>query len=281
MKLNLTLSSAQVAIARKPELGWESEVYFAAESCVELGTVLCTTAAVGEYTPAGGLGIPTGGRDVLLRCLSPCAGTGGAMAVTFNVTLDDDSADTAVATFQIPTYTDAVNLNFFPIGCCSDFVPTTVGNVAKKIKTIGTLVSVANMTAGNRFQLYCVPNSASFNYISCTTSKAGKFNLPKVIEIPSGNNAAAFTKSGRSESNMVSIGFKDRGVLEQLNRFTGAQGTIRLDVIKDATVLSNRILYSGVYIFPSTERGDGDDVVEAKTEGPYEQFLYGYARVSG
>lgn len=281
MKLNLAITLAQVATARKPEIGVESQVYFAPENCQLLGTLTALTSSTGEYVSAGGAAIPTGGRDLLVRCLSPnLLGVGGAMAITFNVTLEGDLADTAVATFHLPTWSAAGSLNQFPIGICSDFVPATPANVAKKVTAVGTLVSVANMTPGNKFQIYTTPNLADFVYIDATTSKGGQFNLPGIVEIPDGYNAAGYTKLGRSESNKLAIGFRDRGYLEQLNRFNGCQGTIRMDVVKDGSVLAQRFLYSGYFVRAAAERGDGDDVVEAKSEGPYDQFLIGYPRAS-
>lgn len=281
MKLNLAITLAQVAAARKPEIGVESQVYFAPENCQLLGTVTALTATTGTYVSAGGAAIPTAGRDVVIRCLSPdLIGVGGVMALTFNVTYEGAISDTAVATFDLPTWSGAGSLNRFPIGICTDFVPTTVGNAAKKITAIGTLVSVANMTPGNAFQLYSTPLTADFVFIDASTSKGGAFNLPSIVEIPDGYNAAGYTKLGRSESNKLSIGFRDRGYLEQLNRFNGSQGTIRMDIVKDGSVLAQRLLYSGYFVRASTERGDGDNIVEAKTEGPYDQFLIGYPRAS-
>jgi hypothetical protein len=166
-------------------------------------------------------------------------------------------------------------------------VPTTGTNAAKKIISLGlvatptdVVVSCANMTVGNTFQVYSTPLDADFVFIDATTSKGGQFNLPSIVEIPDGYNAAGYTKLGRSESNKLSIGFRDRGYLEQLNRFNGCQGTLRMDVIKDGAVLSQRLLYSGYFVRSATERGDGDDLVEAKAEGPYDQFLIGYPRAS-
>ncbi len=281
MKLNLAITLAQVAVARKPEIGVESQVYFAPENCQIMGTFQALTATTGEYISAGGSGIPAAGRDVVIRCLSPdLIGVGGAMAITFNVTYEGTITDTAVATFHLPSWSAAGSLNRFPIGICSDLVPTTIGNAAKKITAIGTVVSCANMTPGNKFQVYTTPLLEDFVFIDATTSKGGQFNLPSIVEIPDGYNAAGYTKLGRSESNKLSIGFRDRGYLEQLNRFNGSQGTIRMDIVKDGSVLAQRLLYSGYFVRSSTERGDGDDHVDAKAEGPYEQFLIGYPRAS-
>lgn len=281
MKLNLAMTALQVERAREPEIGTESHVYFADENCILLGTLLCTAAAVGAFSSAGGVGIPTGGRDLALRCMSPeVTGNGSsAMTATFNAILDDDAADTVVATFHVPTYTPSTK-NIFPMGMATDFTPTTPANAGKKVKTLGTLVSVANMSPGNQFEIITIPNDADFTYIDCTTSKAGQFNYPAIVEIPCGTNPAAYTKLGRGDSNPLSVGFRDRGPLEQLNRFAMRKGTCRIDVVKGGNITSARILYGGWIPRPATSRGDGNDVAEATAEGPYERFLTGYPRVT-
>ena len=59
MHLNLSLTPSQIPVARKPELGVESKVYFAPERGVLLGTVLATAAALAEYPrPVGSASRP-------------------------------------------------------------------------------------------------------------------------------------------------------------------------------------------------------------------------------
>ncbi len=280
MKLNLSITAAQVDSARKPELGWESKAYFAPENCILVASVLATAAAVGELTSAGGLGIPVAGRDLLCRVSSAfAAGAGGNMTVKIGVTMDDDTVDTATATFQVPTYT-ASSVNQFPMGVSSDFVPDTIGNIAKKIKTITGLTSVTNQTPGNAFELYTTPESATFVYIDVTRSKGGALNLPGYVEIPDRLNPAAFVKLGRGESNKIKLEYETRGALEQLGRFNGSTGTLRLDVLKDDKVLSERIMFTDYIVRANGDRGDGNDVVKNTSEGPYQRFFIGYARVA-
>lgn len=279
MKCNLAVTTAQVDTARKPEIGLESKVFFAPENCVLRGTLDCSAAAVGVYTSAGGADIPVAGRDVIVRVNSPkCMGVVGAMAVTFNVTLEGSIVDTATATFDLPTWSGAGILNLFPIGICADLVPTTPANLTKKVMIVGTLVSVANMTVGNQFQLYTTPLTPDFIEIEAVTTKGGAFNLPEPVPIASGRNPAMWMKLGRGTIEKLSIGFADRGYLEQLNRFNGSQGTIRIDAVKDGYVTAQRLIYSGWFVRCSTDRGDGDAVADAKAEGSYEQFMIGYMR---
>lgn len=280
MKLNIAVAAADVAIARSPLIGEDVVVRFAPEVCTLLGQVRTTGATAGTYTSAGGLQIPTGGRDVQVRIAgNKCRGvTGSAMTVTFDVTLDDDSSDTATATFHIPTWATEQG-NLFPIGISADLIPTTVGNVNKKIKAIVGLDSVTNMVAGNRFELFCTPNDASFVEIEGCRGKGGALNMPEVIQIPAGREPVAWTKLGRGKSNPLKIENVSRGALEQLSRYSGHQGTLRFDFVKDDAVTAQIQLYSG---FWPQAMGDIPDTGEVITtaEGAYEKFLIGYMRVA-
>ncbi len=280
MKLNIPVSAADVAIARSPAIGEDVVVRFAPEVCVELGQLRCTGASAGTYTSAGGLQIPTGGRDVFVRVAGAKTRgtTGSAMTVTFNVVLDDDSDDTAVATFHIPTWSTFQD-NILPIGAAADLIPATVGNVHKKIKSITSIASVANMVAGNRFEIFTSPADATFVEIEGCRGKGGAFNLPEIIQIAAGREAVKWTKLGRGKSNPLKIENVSRGAMEQLARFSGQQGTIRFDLVKDDAVLSQIQLYSGFWPQPMGDIPDTGEVVST-AEGPYEKFAIGYMRVS-
>jgi hypothetical protein len=280
MKLNLSVAAADVAIARSPIIGEDVQVYFAAENCEPLGSVRALTATTAEFTSAGGVGIPSGGRECFVRIASSkCRGAGGAMAVTLNVTLDDDSADTAVATFHLPTWAPAGSLNNMPYGLAADLIPAGVGNTAKKIKAVLSVASVANMTPGNTFEIFSSPAAASFTFIDCCRGKGGALNLPGIIEIACGRNPSAYTKLGRGESNPLKVEFINRGALEQLAIYNGHQGTLRFDIIKDDAVLAERRLFTGFWV---RSNGDMPDVGEAMNtaEGPYTSFALGYFRVA-
>lgn len=281
MKLNLSVAAADVSVARAPLIGEDVQVYFSPENCESLGTVRALTATTAEFTSAGGVGIPVGGRECFLRIASSkCQGVGGAMTVTLNVVLEDgDTVDTAVATFHLPTWAPAGALNYWPYGVAADIIPAGVGNSAKVIKSITSVASVANMKPGNTFEIFSSPNAASFTFIDCCRSKGGMLNLPGIIEIACGRNPSAYTKLGRGESNPLKVEFINRGALEQLAMFNGQQGTLRFDIIKDDAVLAERRMFTGFWV---RSNGDMPDVGEAMNtaEGPYTSFALGYFRVS-
>ena len=106
------------------------------------------------------------------------------------------------------------------------------------------------------------------------------FPQPKVVKIADNQKEAAFTRVGMMPAEDLTIKFKDRGALEQLNRFAMRKGTCRIDVVKGGNITSARILYAGWIPRPATSRGDGNDVAEATAEGPYERFMTGYPRVT-
>lgn len=278
MKMNLSVTAAQVPIARGPLVGEEVEVYFARENCLKLGSLRALTATTAEYTSAGGLGIPTTGRELIARIASSnfIGVAGSAMTVTLNVTVFGGGTDTAVATFHIPTWSDSSE-NAFPVGICADIVPVT--DPALKIISIVSVASVANMTPGNKVEIFTTPNASDFKYISCSRGKGGMLNLPGIIEIACGRNPSEFTKLGRGESNKLKISFANRGALEQLARYNGHQGTIRFDVIKEESVLSERQIFSDFWVRSNGEIPEVGQV-EYTAEGPYGMFGIGYMRVA-
>lgn len=280
MKLNLSVASADVPIARAPVIGEDVQVYFSPENCEILGSLRALTATTAEYNSAGGVGIPTAGRECFVRIASSrCQGVGGNMAITFNVTLDDDSSDTAVATFHLPTWAPSGSLNYWPYGTAADIVPAGAGNAAKKIKAILSVASVVNMKPGNTFEVFTSPNASDFKFIDCCRGKGGMLNLPGIIEIACGRNPSAYTKLGRGDSNPLKVEFINRGAMEQLAIFNGQQGTLRFDIVKDDAVLAERRLFTGFWV---RSNGDMPDVGEAMNtaEGPYTSFAIGYFRVA-
>jgi hypothetical protein len=280
MKLNLSVAAADVETARSPIIGEDVQVYFSPENCSLLASVRALTDTTAEFTSAGGVGIPVAGRECFVRIASSkCQGVGGAMAVTLNVTLDDDSTDTAVATFHLPTWAPSGSMNYWPYGTASDLIPAGSGNSAKKIKAITGVNAVANMKPGNTFEIFTSPNSTDFKFIDCCRGKGGMLNLPGILEIACGRNPSAYTKLGRGESNALKVEFINRGAMEQLAIFNGQQGTLRFDIVKDDAILAERRLFTGFWV---RSNGDMPDVGEAMNtaEGPYTSFALGYMRVA-
>jgi len=280
MKLNLSVTAAQLDTARSPIIGEDVVVSFAPENCQKRGFFRATGATTGAYTSAGGAPIPTAGRDIFARVASAkfSGVASSAMTLTLDVTLDDDTTGTATATFHIPTWSTA-QANIFPIGVATDFTPVGAGNADKKIKAIIGFDACTNMVAGNKIEIFTSPNLADFVEIEGCRGKGGAFNLPKVIQIGAGRETVEWTKLGRGDSNPLKIECVNRGALEQLARFSGQQGTVLFSYIKDDSVLAQYTLFSGFWPQAAGEIPDtGETMITA--EGPYERFAIGYLRVA-
>jgi len=275
--LNLgPFSLAEQEIGFKPEIGLETKIYFAPEVASLLGAFRATAAADGAYTSAGGPQIPTDGREVVAVVSSPQGAVGtAAMSLTFNVTLDDDTSDTATADFAIPTYSQFTG-NVWGFGVARDLVPDTPANAGKKIKAIGSFDSCAGLAAGIQFALYSVPNLADFTFIGNTTSKELPSDIPIQVAIPEDRDPAAYVKTGRGEIGEVSIGFRYKGLSEQLTRFNGIPGTLRADIDKEGVVVWERHLFTGFRPQVNASRPDGNGEVEATASGIYRTFMSGY-----
>lgn len=284
MKLNLgPFTPAQVAIGVKPLIGVEALVFFSLESCMRLGKVRATAAAVGGYTSYGGPQIPatgTVGRDIVCRVVGRGAKGGvGAMTVKLNVVLDDDGeevVDTATATFTLPAWS-VDQTNFMPFGVVRDFIPDTPANVAMKVKRVTGLNAVTNMVAGNQFEIFSVPEESSFVEIVGATSKGMAMDGPASISIPDRYDPSKWTKLARGEMKTVGVGFRHMGGMEQLARYNGATGTLRYDVLKEDDVLWQRQLYSDYQVNVSAaDMGEGNDPNEATATGNFADALFGY-----
>ncbi len=280
MKLNLLVAAAHTELARNPEVGHNSEVYFSPEVMKMHGVVTTTAATTASYRAEGGAPLPDAGRFLHARLSSEnVLGGAGAMVITLNVILDDASADTAVATFDLPTHTPFTG-NIFPLGSSRDFVPAGVGNEDKKIRSVVSVASVANMPVNAKFEIWSSPDESSFVFLDCARTKGGDEVLPMNIPIACGKDPQAHTVSGRPETKNLSLSFASRGGMEQLERFNGYTGTIRLDVVKGDVAITERKFYTNVLPAVNTSRGDGNDEVTATGEMLYKRFLKGYFTIA-
>ncbi len=286
MKLNLgPFSAVEIGLGIKPKTGLECLGYFSLENCVRLGRVRCTGASAGGYTSAGGAGIPavspTGaasvGRNVVCRVIGAGArgGAGGAMTVRFDVVLDDDAVDTATATFTLPTWA-TVNPNAFGYGTCRDLVPDTIGNVNKKIKAVTGLDAVTNQTSGNQFEIFTTPEENTFFEIVGLTDKGGAMDGPSQVSIPDRYDPQRWTKLGRGTLKELTLGFRDMGAVDQMNRFNGMEGTLRYDILKEDEVIWERKLFTGFRPMIDSTMAEGDEEVIATASGIFSDALFGY-----
>jgi|GEM_PF-6580457 len=277
MKANLgPFTPEQVEIGFKPEIGLETKVYFAPEVCSKLGRFRASAAAAGTYATEGGPQIPAAGRNVVAVVSSPLGAVGSAaMSITFDVTLDDDSQDTATADFSIPAYS-AFQGDVWGFGTGRDLVPDTPGNEGLGIKSIDAFNACVGLADGIQFDLYSVPDEDSYVFIGNTTSKNLPSDAPMQLAIPEGYDAAAYTKVGRGDISDLGIEYRYKGLTEQLTRFNGVPGTLRCDVDKEGVVVWERHVYTGYRPMVTTSRGDGNEEVIGNASGSFRAFYTGY-----
>lgn len=286
MKLNLgPFNATEIELGIKPKTGLECLGYFSLENCVRLGRVRCTGASAAGYTSAGGAGIPAispngsaaVGRHVVCRVVGSGArgGSGGAMTVRFDVILEDDAVDTATATFTLPAWA-TVNPNAFGFGTSRDLIPDTLANAGKKIKAITGLDAVTNQQAGNQFEIFTTPNEADFYEIVGLTDKGGAMDGPSQVSIADRYDPQRWTKLGRGTLKELTLGFRDMGAVDQMNRFNGMEGTLRYDILKEDTVIWERKLFTGFRPMIDSTMAEGDEEVVATASGIFSDALFGY-----
>jgi hypothetical protein len=275
--LNLgPFSLAEQEIGFKPEIGLETKIYFAPEVARLLGGFRASAAAAGTYETAGGPQIPADGREVVAVVSGPQGAVGvGAMTLTFDVTLVGDISDTATADFTVPSYSP-INGNVWGFGVARDLVPDTPANEGVLIKSIDGFSACANLASGIRFDLYSVPNLADYFFIGNTMNKDLPSDIPTQVAIPEDRDPAAYVKTGRGEIPQASIGFRYKGITEQLTRFNGVPGTLRADIDKEGVLVWERHLFTGFRPSINVPRADGNEEVVGTASGIYRTFMSGY-----
>lgn len=269
-----TLTAAQSALAQKPSVGAESNIYVSSTEMINLGKIVTDSGGVASWKPRPGAVIPTGEEwDIHLRSDDGLKGLAGNPTVTFDVTIGDAvGAGTALATLVIPSYVTDQSKTW-PVGTMEDFIPQGVGNSAKSIESITALNASTNLPANTILSVWASPPVASFSEVGYCKGINGPYQVPGSISIADRYESAAAVKKGRSQDAELSLEFNHISSMEGMGRYNGHRVTIWNKVVKDKTVHSDNIVYTGLVPEITPNRGDGDDPVMETTSGPYEKFF--------
>lgn len=265
------IASGDLSTVNAPEIGADKRVYVSPGEMVKMGSIAISAEDTGAYTAQAGASLPTAGRDLHLRATKRLLSPSGELAVQMNVTFADDATGTATATFKTPSWVQDQGY-IVPFFAATDFVGDG-GNSAKLIKTITSLAAISNGAAGGELEIWSSPAAAEFFEIGCAVNAEGPPPYPSSLAIPCRRNPAAWTKAGRAAQASLNIGWKYFDQWEGLNRYMGDRATIRIDIEKDGLVVGAREIYAGYLPSGGPSRGDGDDEVQATSEGVFENML--------
>ena len=218
---------------------------------------------------AGAYALPADGMELQLRAVNSVRSDAGAIAVTLDVTDEDDASTTAVATFAAPSFA-ADQTDNFNIGMGVDLVPATGAD--KKIKSIDGFNAITNGGQGNKFQVVALPQQSSWITVACTRSKDITLPFPSTIAIPCGFNGSQYVKAGRSEAGNLTVEAAYNIFGDGLTRLAGQQVTAMVESYREGRVLVERLVCGGWRCTPNSPKGDGDDETVTTAEGLFEEF---------
>lgn len=273
------VASTQIGIAQAPEIGADTEqVLFAPFLPVLLGHIV--TGPTNTWTPVANAVVPADYKlvarvakaSLLGATLSPAA----SVVVTMDLSLTGASSSAHTATFVVPSYTTDQR-NIWREFIIRDLVPTTGADETKAVVSITSLTSVTGAANGCTIEIWAMPPREAYTYIECVTTKSGGVPVDKIIPIPCGRDPQRHTKRGRRDLASLSVSFPYKGAMDQLAKFNGLKGTLCIITVKDGVVPTEISYFSGYIPAATPDRGDGDDIVTATSEGTYENYFVGYS----
>jgi hypothetical protein len=271
-----TLTAVQAAVAQKPKIGAETNVFASPVEMIRLGTVATDSAGTPTWKARAGAAIPAGELwDIHVRTEGSLKNLAGNPAVSLDVTIGDSvGAGTALATLSIPAWSTDQSKNF-PVGDFQDFIPQGVGNSAKNIESVDDIDAgnCANLPANAEFTVWASPPAASFVEIGYCKNVSGGYQIPGSVEIADRYKSAAAVKKGRSESSELTMEFNHISAKDGLARYNGHRVTIWLKIIADKSVHCENIIFTGYLPEVIPNRGDGNDEVMETSAGPCETFM--------
>lgn len=187
------------------------------------------------------------------------AGTGGTVA-------GPERVGTATATLR-PSATASDASKNMPPGLAVDFVSSGVNTT---IRSITSITSVTGGSAGARFGVFAMPDSATFTEVACTEGKDIEPPTPQSIAIACRYNAARWVKKGRSNVPKLDFKAKYASYGDGLMRLNGHRVSVRLDTRKDDRILSERMIIGGWRPAVKVTRPEGEGESMAEATGLFE-----------
>jgi hypothetical protein len=273
------VSSTQLGIAQAPEIGADTDqVLFAPFLPVLLGHIV--TGTTNTWTPVANAVIPSDYKLVGRVAKAPLLGANyspaASVVVEMSLSVTGSAASAHTATFVVPSYTTDQR-NVWREFVIRDLIPTTGADESKQVLSVTSLTSVTGAAIGCTIEIWAMPPREAYTYIECVSTKSGGVPVDKIIPIPCGRDPQRHTKRGRRDLASLSITYPYKGALDQLAKFNGLKGTLCIITTKDGVTPTEISFFSGYIPAATPDRGDGDDIVTATSEGTYENYFVGYA----
>lgn len=263
-------SQSLLSAAQAPILGGEFKIYMTTVPAYLVAEIVLSAAATGTLTNDAAVVLPNAGVDIQVAALTPIR-SAGAPVVTISGTGVTNATLSGAATMSRPTWVDSPTIYDLPGGAAYDI--TTTGNEKYKEGDF-SLTSITNGGALQRIGLFWLPATADWIQIGCVKSFRFNDNVSRVPKaIPCGMNPVAFIKPGMRQVGNVSASAANRGNLNGLAMFRGHIVTMRVDVVREDSVITDRMVFTRVNVPTQMEGGEGDAETTHSFESIYENAL--------
>jgi hypothetical protein len=272
MRLALpALNSAQIQVAKGPEMGVESIVKVSVVEAVLCGKITVDASGNASWAPEPGLDLGATGMDLHLK-VNYMATASLAPSVTLNCTLADDTVGTAIAALTVPSWFPDQSKTFQE-AAGEDFIPQGAGNSAKLVKAISG-ATVTNVPNNAEFLVYASPLAANFKEQGWKRGAEGAYNVPSTVSFPEGYNPSRVVKAGRGEERELTLEFAHIAAGYALGRYNGKRVSVLIEVKKNRhQVHTTNVLYIGYIPSSSPSRTDGNDEVKETSRGKFEDCV--------
>ena len=169
-----------------------------------------------------------------VRCKNPVA-TSASIVLTLDIKSDGDTTSTAVATLAAPVDEDEPTLVSLPGDLATDLVAAVTGTSPTVSHTTRSILDVTSITggqSGNVYEVVILPDYSTFYQIPGVTKADITPTTRRSLAIPSGFDAARWTKFGRGEIPKFEATAVHTGHMSSLAGLDGQIVTAMLEIWK-------------------------------------------------
>lgn len=266
------IDTQDLNVAEGAQIGAETTVLASFDEFISVGNIQLVQPGSGTLNEDPTYNDPGAGNgyDLQLVCKDGVR-SAVQIVVTLACTFSDGTQGNAVAQFAGPQGGWAENqTENMPIALSADLTGTA-GNVAKKIRTIDGIVSIAGGSARSRFDIFALPDSDSWFNISCAMNKEPTLPIPKSHPIRCGYESSRFVKRIPGDPGKVTLTTKRRSYGDGLERLNGHRVSIMFVHQKDGYLLTERQVFGGLRFAAQSKFPDADGEAEVSAESFFEQ----------
>jgi len=240
------LTLAQYALATKPSLGYEQQLFISTQQAVSPGMLLCVGANSGIYTASvSDTAMLFGAPQELLCVLDTDISDTADIVISVTGTDASGAALTGTATFTPPAYVNE-QARVFPKGYAVEIVPTVDGKLWKTITNVAIVATGAAQFA--QFKFLGLPSLASYKKIGLKVSLEYDAKTPMPTAVQEGRDMGKYIKPGNIEVGTASITGKIATQGDGIARYNGVRVTGLIKEVKEDKVGTMNIFLAGLIL---------------------------------